>query len=122
MFRVEIPIRPSPFQRPRFNNGRGFNDPRYTKYKQALQIVMREQYLDAPLNVPLYVDIVFHYELPKKTVCKYPTRCDLDNLVKAVMDAGNKLLWTDDRLVVKLIASKKYSYQDKIVMFFDCMG
>jgi len=31
---------------------------------------------------------------------------DLDNLVKLVMDAYNKLFWHDDRQVIKIIAAK----------------
>ena len=31
-------------------------------------------------------------------------RGDLDNYVKAVLDAGNGVLWEDDRLVVQILA------------------
>lgn len=31
-------------------------------------------------------------------------RGDLDNMVKAVLDAGNKFLWVDDRQVVRITA------------------
>lgn len=34
---------------------------------------------------------------------------DIDNYVKAVMDAGNGILWVDDSQVIELHAMKRYS-------------
>ncbi len=35
-------------------------------------------------------------------------RCDLDNLAKAILDAGNRLLWLDDWQIDRLIVSKAH--------------
>jgi len=47
------------------------------------------------------VEINFFFA-PKKSM----HYCDLDNLVKAVMDAGNKVLFTDDRWCDSITASR----------------
>jgi len=41
---------------------------------------------------------------------------DIDNIIKQIGDAFNGLVWTDDRLVSALIASKVYSNQPKLVI------
>lgn len=40
---------------------------------------------------------------------EHPVVMDIDNLAKSVMDACNGLLWTDDRQVMCLLASKRYA-------------
>lgn len=68
---------------------------RYLASQTALRVQMRlamarAGYTMMPLQTPLMVRIVFGW-------CRH--NCDLDNLVKAVMDAGNGILWPDDRWV-----------------------
>ncbi len=48
--------------------------------------------------------------LPKKVV-HHTKRPDLDNLVKAVMDALNGVVWRDDSQVVEKYACKYYVYE-----------
>lgn len=48
-----------------------------------------------PLEGPIEVEA---------TICHRPgRRADIDNLGKAVLDAGNGILWRDDRQVVRLV-------------------
>ena len=56
------------------------------------------------------VDMNFYYVMPKsvKTVHKI-TKPDIDNLIKAILDAGNGVLWHDDNQVVSVNAAKRYS-------------
>lgn len=44
-------------------------------------------------------------------------RPDLDNLLKSI-DACNKIVFSDDRAVVKIDAEKRYSTQPKVTMTF----
>lgn len=67
-----------------------------------------------PVAGPIAVKLRYGMPYPKslskkKRLNAYPTRVDLDNLVKATQDAGNKILWDDDRHIVSLEATKFYS-------------
>lgn len=54
-----------------------------------------------PTTAPVKVECVFSLTLESFN------RCDIDNLAKAAMDACNKIIWVDDRLVVELVALKQ---------------
>lgn len=61
----------------------------------------------APLDGALRVDIVALWPRPKSRPKRLgtqndwrPSRPDADNVAKAVFDAGNGVLWTDDALIV----------------------
>ena len=36
-------------------------------------------------------------------------RCDIDNLIKAVLDALNGVVWKDDDQIIHLVAYKNYN-------------
>lgn len=62
---------------------------------------------------PLSVEIVATWPRPKSEPKRNPrtwrpSRPDIDNVAKAVLDAGNGVLWTDDAAVVQLLVSKRY--------------
>ena len=107
---LDIELEPRPFQRPRFNRGRGFNDPKYDQFKQKLKyFLICKSPKCHEKNVG--VKIVFSMPMPKKKPkWPYPSLCDIDNLIKAVFDAGNGILWSDDRHIVKVEATKQYDY------------
>lgn len=44
----------------------------------------------------------------------WPTHCDIDNQIKAVSDAINKIIFTDDRFVKKIIATRIYSDKEYV--------
>jgi Holliday junction resolvase RusA-like endonuclease len=52
---------------------------------------------------------------PKTGKLKYP-KGDLDNYVKLVLDALNRILYHDDKQIVSLHASKQYSNYNKIII------
>lgn len=70
----------------------------------------------------LYVSITFMLPRPKRLMRKsdadgplaHMVKPDIDNLVKAVMDACNGELWEDDAQVVRLRAEKFYSAKDGV--------
>ncbi len=67
-----------------------------------------------PLDEPLSLDVVFRYA--QKPHAYRTKRPDLDNLLKAVMDAGNGILWADDSCVAQIYASKIGGVSDPSVM------
>ena len=63
-----------------------------------------------PINgVGLRVRMEFYLRKPKSNKARLPiSRPDLDNLAKAVLDAGNGVIWRDDSQVTTLEASKRW--------------
>ncbi|HPG10330.1 MAG TPA: RusA family crossover junction endodeoxyribonuclease [Chitinophagaceae bacterium] len=64
--------------------------------------VETEILLPIPASTPFDVEINFYYH-PDKKPLHY---CDLDNLIKAVMDAGNKVIFGDDRWCDGIVANR----------------
>lgn len=55
--------------------------------------------------------VVMAFYLPKVVSNRNPSpigRPDLDNLAKAVLDAGNGVIWRDDSLVTTLVIRKRW--------------
>ena len=64
--------------------------PAYVKWKSNLRGQMGEWWTENPLPRIAVLTLVF----------SGPARGDLDNLAGAVLDAGNGLIWADDRVNV----------------------
>lgn len=67
----------------------------------------------APLDGPLDVTVVATWQTLKSASKRNPpvfktTRPDGDNVLKAVLDAGNGILWADDATCVRLTVEKRY--------------
>ena len=45
-----------------------------------------------------------------------PTKPDIDNLIKTVLDAANNHLWNDDNQIVEITSFKRYGEEPKILM------
>lgn len=114
-----IPGRPVAQGRPRFYRvGAGIRavDPMASrKWKEKARrafVAESAQLMEGPLSV----NVTSVFPLPQKDYSKmkqkkfifHDKRPDLDNLVKAVLDAGNGVLYADDCKVVMLSARKVY--------------
>ena len=86
--------------------GRIFLRPEVKWFEMACRKNALKQYQGEPLLAPLSVDIVFHFSNNKMP--------DLFNLPKAVCDALNKIVWKDDRQIVKGSLKKINSGEDRI--------
>jgi len=62
----------------------------YRKNQKELLEKIREQYDGPPLEGPLRVEMELYGE----------GRADIDNVVGALFDTANKVLWTDDRISI----------------------
>lgn len=71
----------------------------YLASKDALAWAMRVHGGRVPDKTPFEVHLSYH----APDLFTY----DLDNLVKAVMDAGNKVMWNDDRYCTLIVSEKK---------------
>ncbi len=63
---------------------------KYKKWKAEVRAQLAEWWTDPPLEEVQIVAIKF----------MGPARADLDNLMGAVLDCGNKLIWDDDRVSI----------------------
>ena len=81
------------------------NPPRYPhvkKEKIGKHTLDVEYYYPIPDRTPFRVELIFTFHPDKD-----PHYCDLDNLVKAIMDAGNKILYWDDRWCDSIVAVRQ---------------
>lgn len=122
MVNVVIYTEPVAQGRPRFTNINGY--PRAyepEKSKQAKASIQRQVkgIVKQPYNEPIRLYVTFYrsltQEMQRKVVKKQlktpifaDKRPDLDNYVKLLKDALNGIFWTDDSLIVELVAKKYY--------------
>jgi len=77
--------------------------------KEAALLALNERHLLKPFTGPVRVSITFFLAKPAKPKwAVFPaSKPDLDKLVRAVLD-GCLPVWTDDSLVVELVAKKRW--------------
>lgn len=97
-------------------------------YEQRVAIAAREAMAKAPtMDGPLSVSIEITMPIPVSWSKRkqadalaglvMPTgRPDLDNLIKALADACNWIVWRDDAQIVRLMAEKRYGEQPGAVV------
>lgn len=78
--------------RPRstLKQARPYMDPSYKGWIADVRSQMQEQWVRPPLTCPTAINFIF----------QGPARHDLDNLCGACLDAGNGIIWIDDRCSV----------------------
>ena len=123
--RVDFTIHTAPVskQRPRLGKGGRVYTPSKTKVFEnivALSYGNRPSFDDKYIRIRLK----FKFEVPKSYSKKKrlealegkirPTKADIDNYIKAVLDGLNKRAWKDDRYIVGILAEKEYSEESCI--------
>ena len=118
--RVDFTIHTAPVskQRPRLGKGGCVYTPSKTKVFEnivALSYGNRPSFDDKYIRIRLK----FKFEVPKSYSKKKrseaiegkirPTKTDIDNYIKAVLDGLNKKAWKDDRYIIGILAEKEYS-------------
>ena len=118
--RVDFTIHTAPVskQRPRLGKGGCVYTPSKTKVFEnivALSYGNRPSFDDKYIRIRLK----FKFEIPKSYSKKKrleaiegkirPTKADIDNYIKAVLDGLNKKAWKDDRYICSIEAEKIYA-------------
>ena len=94
---------------------RAHDDKRNISWKGSAQVHMLRAMGDRqPFDEPIRVTIVAGFEMPKGRCLKRSLRPaewnqsqkDVDNIAKAVLDAGNGIIYVDDRRVAELLVQK----------------
>lgn len=105
MMTFEILADPVPLARPRFSkNGRAYLPTRSRDYRQVIQNAIKAQ-LSSDF-FPFEGEIVCRLKFYRKFKPSSRRFGDLDNHVKAVMDAAQGILFADDSQVVSTVADK----------------
>jgi Holliday junction resolvase RusA-like endonuclease len=128
MQRIDIHPKPSP--RPRLGKYGTYMDPKYQQWKREFAFKWSKYNIPAiEMGKPIKMTVEFHIEAPKylrqrKKVWDdlidnrlwHTKRSDLDNLVKSVKDALNKVAYFDDAQVCELHAKKIWALEPKILI------
>lgn len=112
-------VRPIAKGRPRFGKGSVFTPERTRKYEQIVRNeAERAMAGREPFDGPVGVRCQFCFKTPKKNAEKEGEwrvgRPDLDNLLKAVTDAMNGIVYNDDSQIVMTLATKKQTDCDSV--------
>lgn len=94
-------------------------------WKASYAITMSSQHGTLPkYTKPLHIEAMFYFPIPnylkaptnpnskkphKKEGMPVPIKPDLDNCIKFILDACNKVLWDDDCIVCSITMKKVYS-------------
>ena len=119
-----IPSAPVPKSRPRFNTntGRAFTDDKTRIFENIVSLAYgaRHYFDDSYIRIRMK----FKFEVPKSYSKKKriealegkirPTKADIDNYIKSVLDGLNGKAFKDDRYIYAILAEKEYSEEASI--------
>lgn len=109
--------------RPRMGKWGAYTPKRTKDFEGALKDLMAKYFFEKPLDGPIFVSIILGLKKPKKPKHLLPlVRGDVDNFSKAVLDAGNGVLWTDDVQICQLAVSKVYAESPYIYLRIELIG
>ena len=101
----EIPLDPVPLARPRFSHGRAYLPARSRSYRAAVQDVVNQLMKSRKLE-PFTGELICRLKFFRKFKPSARNFGDIDNHVKAILDALQGLLFVDDRQIVSVVAQK----------------
>lgn len=118
-------------QRPRLGKGGKVYTPSKTKvFEEICSLSYGDNYFFEDEYIK--VKIIFNFEVPKSYTKKKtvealngnlrPTRADIDNYIKSVLDGLNGKAWKDDRYITGIYAEKKYSDKSEIIVEIENMS
>lgn len=126
----KIDVEPVGKGRPRFTrDGHAYTPERTRKFEAAVrahayEFMRRMNAQRIPEGVPIDVRVVALFPIPKSwtkkkkaDATKLIPRIDVDNILKAVLDAMNGVVFEDDRQIVKAVAEKRYSDVPGVVVY-----
>ncbi|MDH5401995.1 MAG: RusA family crossover junction endodeoxyribonuclease [Candidatus Heimdallarchaeota archaeon] len=122
MISFSINIVPQPKKRPKVYRWSTVNPSEAAEKELAQMIKNHPNCPKEPINNQLRVKVKFFRAIPKnipkwkfpyieKGIIRPSTSPDLDNYVKLILDALNKIVWEDDRLIVEMHSAKYYTFE-----------
>lgn len=108
-----LPIIPVAKERARVTKYHAYTPARTKEFQNQVILFLIRNFHNLTLDVPIKITVEFHLAKPLKSKFKVPAvRPDLDNYLKAIMDACNGRVWTDDALICHVDCKKVYA-EDK---------
>ena len=108
MISFTIDVDPHAKGRPRFGNGRAYTDAKTRKWEKYFTMAARAHKPLKPFTGPVSLDVTFFIQRPKSVKRLAPIcRPDIDNFLKATMDAMHEF-WVDDAQVIYVSCAKGY--------------
>ena len=112
--------------RPRFSSktGRVYTPNKGHKYEK----LVKESYGDNPCFEDQFISvkILFKFSVPKSYSKKKrsealagnlrPTKADIDNYIKSVLDGLNGIAWRDDRYIYAIAAEKIFAEESEVIV------
>lgn len=98
-FELRLPLMSKARPRSPRRGGRPYTPEAYRRWLQQARAVLGEWWTAPPLPAVRCVCMTF----------RGPARGDLDNLAGAVLDAGNGLVWADDRVNVVPVLALRFT-------------
>ena len=128
MYEFEVPGKITGKARPRLNTltGKAYTPGNTKDYEMLIKQYFKIKYPKyETLEGRIKVKIVAYFEIPKTTTKKQkdlilsneisPTKKpDIDNIVKIILDALNKMAFKDDNQITKLEVEKLYAEKEKV--------
>lgn len=105
-----LPIPPVAKERARYSKYGAYTPARTREFSNKVASYAKRYAPSKLLSSPLRLYCEFHLSRPKKTKFNLPgVRPDNDNYLKALMDALNGIIWTDDSLICDIRSIKLYA-------------
>lgn len=104
MIHFTVDTNPLPKARPRFSNGHAYT-PQRTQDHEAYIAYCARLALGELFFEDESISITLHFKRKGKRLC------DIDNLIKACLDALNGTAWRDDTQVREIHATLEYGHQ-----------
>nr|WP_306819710.1 RusA family crossover junction endodeoxyribonuclease [Clostridioides mangenotii] len=102
--------------RPRFDNGHARTTGKTRYFEQSIKYLYgKRHYFEGLIKVSIHI----YSKKPKKPSYLRPTKKDIDNMVKAVLDGLNGKAFKDDRYICELHASKHYAEEARTVVVIE---
>ncbi len=91
--------------------GHAYTPQKTRQFENAVRVMSRAQWKAKPLCGAITAILTFYLRPPVRRVRSQPTcKPDLDNLIKAVKDSVNGIVWLDDAQVTEMRAVKVYDW------------
>jgi len=100
--------RPIPQARPRFGNGRCWDEQKQQREDYSFQFLFQHKPAKQ-FTGPLKISITFFMNKSKANKLEHHTiKPDLSNLIKFVEDSANGIIYNDDKQIIEITATKLY--------------
>ena len=123
----EILGKPMGKQRPRLGKFGTYTPDKTINYENLVKLTFMNKYKNfTPIEKPIKATIKAYFTIPQSYTQKkkrellmqtsYTHKPDSDNIAKIVLDSLNTIAYKDDSQISKLIVSKEYAVQDKVIV------